>query len=404
MKNRINIYIITILFLLVATHFNWFNISSRIFSWDFHYVFQDYLDSFFPFGMGTWLWAIGFGSYNIQPYMNGIFALWWLIGNYDIALKVSILLPILGLQAIGMSLLLKKLFKEDSLNFPIFVSVLYFIFNTYFLYTSFSHLMILFSVSILPLLLYWYLRLIEEQNNINIIVFGLVYTFSCIYEVRITLINTIILLIVSTFYHKEFFQFLKNYKKLLLLILLILWLNFYWINALFVWNFNEAASKVIFRWVFWDQFTNIFYAITAYKPYWDVGWNSRDFILFEIPILTFLYITTLISNAFFQRQKKLIILSFVFVALWAFLLKQDADPFSWTYTWLYNNLPGFSIFRESSKFSIFVILGYSIGFTLFLYNIRSNFPLRTYKWVSALLIFTILYPALPLFLQKWTYT
>jgi hypothetical protein len=44
----------------------------------------------------------------------------------------------------------------------------------------------------------------------------------------------------------------------------------------------------------------------------------------------------------------------------ALLTKQEAEPLSHLYLWLYSHVPGFNAFREASKFYFLIVLGYSV--------------------------------------------
>ncbi len=330
-------------------------------------------------------------------------SLWWLFDSYNIAVRFTVLFPILLLQIFWTTLFLKEIFKEKKIDYSIFIWVLYFIFNTYFLYTSLSHLYILFGISLFPLLLYLYIKLLKSNSNRNLILFCLVYTISCIYELRITIISTFLLLLFSLVYLKEFKSILKNYKLIGLLFWIILLLNLFWLVLIFWWSFSSESEEFLTRWVFWNNMTNLYYSILAYKPYWDIWGNSSDFHLQPVPICVFFYLIIIIIN-FIIRRDKLTILSLFLVIFWAFLLKQDNTPFVWSYKFLYNNFPLFNIFREWSKFSIISVLWYTLWFTIYIRNIWvfKNEFLKKGCYIFCVAI--ILYPALPMFTQNVKYT
>ena len=83
-----------------------------------------------------------------------------------------------------------------------------------------------------------------------------------------------------------------------------------------------------------------------------------------------------------------------------FLTKQSAPPFGNVYAWLYDNFPGFNLFREPSKFFILTSIGISILIASTFQNISAK--LMRYQKIVMFIIFTFILSinALPLVTQS----
>ncbi len=105
------------------------------------------------------------------------------------------------------------------------------------------------------------------------------------------------------------------------------------------------------------SFTNLGHGILLLAPHWHKNVFGQitplrwEFMF--IPILVFL------APILGKRSNK--IGFWLLVALIStFLVKGTSEPFTQVYLWLFHNLPGFSLFRDPSKFFFLVTLSYSV--------------------------------------------
>ncbi|KKR11167.1 MAG: hypothetical protein UT40_C0040G0015, partial [Candidatus Woesebacteria bacterium GW2011_GWA1_39_21b] len=156
--------------------------------------------------------------------------------------------------------------------------------------------------------------------------------------------------------------------------IIFLGLNSYWILPMLLVrtesisaNFNRLTETSFLSFATWKHallmlqphwYKNVFGKISAVRDY-------KEFLL--IPLLVFSAPLVVYLNKSKERFQKLRVVFFwLFVAIISvFLVKGSNPPFVQVYPWLFENIPGFSLFRDSTKFYFLVSLSYAvlIGFT-----------------------------------------
>lgn len=138
-----------------------------------------------------------------------------------------------------------------------------------------------------------------------------------------------------------------------------------------------------------NWFLNTFGKVTTLKP----EFYLIPFLVFLAPVL---------------RIKSKKVFYWATVALIAvFLSKGSQEPFGFIYKWLFDNLPGFVLFRDSTKFYFLVSLAYSI---LFAFTIDSLVNLKfKIAWVNKIIKLTapivllyLIFLARPIYLGQMT--
>ncbi|RJO60540.1 hypothetical protein C4544_05035, partial [candidate division WS5 bacterium] len=353
-----NKYIFLLIVMAIATHLLWFDFTSLLFHGDWRKWPAENIQRFLSGGYGTYVDDIGFGSQNIQIYFNFVYLLWGIIGHYMVATRLTLFIPIAILSVLSPYLLVKELTKNEQISF---VCALLFAFSTTLIGTQLNHLFISFVFVLSPLILLFFIRLIKNFSVKNVLLFSLVYSLGCFYEVRIMYIVSLVLLVYFLMFFK-YRSFLKNIFKFGLLIFLILSLNSFWILPT-VFSDKSAILNISSRGLFGNQFFDLFHSFANYDVYWTRG-EYISFIKQPISILAWMVPVFVFSLIFVFRKisekddKKHIIFFSLLALLGIFLTKQSAEPFSGIYSFLYNHFPGFSLFREASKFFIIVLLGY----------------------------------------------
>jgi hypothetical protein len=109
----------------------------------------------------------------------------------------------------------------------------------------------------------------------------------------------------------------------------------------------------------WIPFARIGNGISGIHPWWTGGIPAVfhtvpvDPIAFALPLIAFLPLTSRLRNP------ELLWLCLVGI-LAVFLIKQDNPPFGLIYDWMFAHVPGWRLFRETSKLFFVVALAYSL--------------------------------------------
>lgn len=181
--------------------------------------------------------------------------------------------------------------------------------------------------------------------------------------------------------------------KGLLVLLFFLLLNIYWIlPALFErQNLNMPIVNGVNQ-ASWLSFTNIGHALLILQPHW---WSNQFGIVTplrpEFYILTFLAFFAL----FVKSKNKDVNFWFLVAVVAAFLVKGTNPPFEKVYSLFFTYIPGFSLFRDSTKFFFILVLAYTflIGITT-QYLIKKKYIFRAVVALFVIYVFSLMLPFL----------
>ncbi len=122
--------------------------------------------------------------------------------------------------------------------------------------------------------------------------------------------------------------------------------------ALLGTQFQEATRQAV-QYLSFATFSN---TLSLLHPNWPE--NIFGKVSFMRP--EFLVLPLLAFGILLQRKISSTAVYFVFLALvGAFLAKGTNEPFGRVYLWLFDNVPGFTLFRDATKFYLFVSLSYA---------------------------------------------
>lgn len=111
------------------------------------------------------------------------------------------------------------------------------------------------------------------------------------------------------------------------------------------------------------SFANLTHSLFVISPHWYK--NSFGEIASINPIFAIVPMLVFLSPVLFRGNKNI---AFWFLAalVFVFLVKGNLKPFGFFYEWLFTNIPGFSMFRDPTKFFFLVCLSFSvlIGFAI----------------------------------------
>jgi hypothetical protein len=375
-KKKYNILLadvlVVILFFVsvVCAHYYWFMPGKILQFGDWGYRYSEYARDLF-LEWGTWSSAFQFGANNITLFGYPIRGIFWSmlvrIGfGYEDALRFGIFIPVAVLGFVS-----PYIFAWQKTKNRFIAGVLAFFYSSipYFLVTQTAHLPISFVFAASPLLLIFFEKAFVKKNLNWWIAFVMFFALCSAYEVRISFIVSLLL----GFYY---FVLIKEHKfdvircrQSLAALLIFLLLQSYWLLTILETGAGDY-SKVADRGLFGNNLFDIFHSWTIAKWNWTGQGVDWSFNLMPVPIYLFaipiLVICGYISLIIYKKEKYSTLYFCLLILLGVLLTKQSAQPFSNLYLWVYDNVPGFNLFREASKLYLITAIGYFGILTLFL--------------------------------------
>ena len=354
-------YLIIVFFIQALLYRGWIFSTGPITQgdWLFHTdsaletIRANYFNAWYPDGLGKVSIDLSQAlSYSLYGYVYQLFDL-----SYWFSERLIHIAPILIITPVGIALVLRKYY--DLNNFHKLIVVTFYCFNTYFLILSSGHLTLMAGFAFGPFLFYYIKNLTNKYSHADLSKF-LVFSTICIsYEIRAFYVSMIPVAIYLLF------EFLTNRKTLQVVsftriglgLLLLVFLNLFWILPVFL-SGSLNNNEILGRSLFGDQFWSLKYAITLKHPFWSIN-GPETFIAQPIEPIRYIFIASLLFFVVSIQGKKLNKQSLYLISLFIvgiFLVKQSDAPFGEFYNWAYLNIPGFSAFREASKFYYLVAL------------------------------------------------
>lgn len=359
----------------VASHLIWFNPSSVLFHSDWLHWTDGAARQAWQ-ALGTWSTFFGFGEPRIQIGFTLVQSLWSLVGalggNFDMGVKVSLLWPIAVLGFLSPYFAMRKLYDND---FIAFVAAMFYGSTAYFLLRQGSHLPIAFVYAIAPLMFLIFMKALQTMAIKWWLGFVLLYSIGLCYEIRIMYIFTFILLL----YTALFFDVRKSVGKTLGMLVMtgvmLLGLNAFWLLPTALGSAGSTITDTTSQELFGNFLFDLQHSISLSPASWTGGVPDESFVkqpvplyMWLIPIVIFGSLLTLKNPL--PQQKRLMLFFVIITLLGWFLTKQVERPLPDAYPWLYGNFPGFSLFREASKFYLFTAFGYMGLLALGLQSLR----------------------------------
>lgn len=369
---------LVILFSLMA-HWPWLNVFGIFTSGDWWYVSPDKYFDYFHFSP---IWVTdNLGGTSATPHYYAVRffeALLSLIGlPFSIIEKIFYFIPVVLVAPIGAYFLC----KPYSNKYIAAIGALFFCFNSIFIFNQVGPFTIAVAYSLIPLMLYFARSIVgsTEKKYIKMLYFATIFNIIILYELRIALLAAFI----SGLYFIYQLIFLKktDLKTLLLTAAVVLfsvlifqsfWIVPYLISAKSI-TFSDLLSRGLFV-----SYSNIMNALTLSHPFWT-GARPATFEVqpitltsWLIPVVSFIYLF-LYTKDESENNRKDYFFWILLALIGIFLVKQANQPFEFVYAWLFDKIPGFSAFRESSKFYIFIILGYTVSIVISLNSLAHRY-------------------------------
>jgi hypothetical protein len=357
---------------------------------------KELLDNFFIIYNNNYFGAVDIGglSSRLIILFHGILANFDIY--YNISIKIIYMIPFVVIAPIGLYLFLKK--HTNFNNLAIFVSLSIYFFNTYIITLQTGHLLLLLATSLSWFIFYKVFDLIKNPNLNDTIILSIYALVVATYDFRIFYINTFIIALIYLF---DLILNKKHNNKSILYLglsyIVIFLLSFYWIYPLL--KIDMISNNALFqRELFGDAFFNIKNSLTLNHPFWT-GVKPAEFIVQEISLYKYVIpLFFVLSIMFVKKSYKFIV--FVSIGLIGiFLSKQTASPLGFIYEFLFDNFPGFSAFREASKFYFLIAVSYSIVIPYFIQSIYKKSK-NTAIFLSITLVFLFAYNTRPIITKE----
>lgn len=339
---------IILLLVSVSLYWRWF-FTPAIFTWgDWGFYLPLTARQFFTL---PFIWNdaflgfvdIGLSLYPVSKLFYGLLSFAF---SSTIVDRIIFFFPSIIGSVIGSYLLLKYVSRSRS---GAIVGGLLYSFNTYFLLIRTGHLTLATAFALAPLGLLLFIKSLDRSDCRLAVYCGLTSVISSFYEVRAFYLIAWIYFLYAIYYVFTHRFTIRSFLYLAVVGLITALLNFYWLFAL-SGSGGVLNSSLFTRPLFGTREMNILKAITLF--------HSPDPQL-AIPIYYWLLPTAAFVGLYLGRKNRFLSFFALIALIGIFFTKLTGEPFGFLYPWLYAHLPGFNLFRESSKFFFLVALGYS---------------------------------------------
>lgn len=387
---RLAIILLTIISAVVYHRWVTFDL---FFYGDWWYSFpQNLVSNFYPAAAGQWggpwLWK--------YPYLffQGLFGIAGFGSN--VADKFLVFWQIALLTPLASFFLVRKLTKS---NLAGFIGSLIFSYNTYFLsIDTQGHELLTVAFTWGSLAFLSFILLLENKKKIFIPITTLLLFITGFYDFR-SLYVVAGVLGLYFLYHQLFVE--KNWRKSLklnfsyiaLVFVLLGILNLYWLLPILSSN-GLTNNEFLNRGIFGSQFYNLQSSLAFFYPYWT-GKEPTWLYVQKIPMYFWLYPILAFSGFIIFRKNKKVLFFGLLAILGIFLSKQEGVPFGNVYDFFFTNIPGFSAFREASKFDYMTLLSFAVLIGAF-----ADFAWNYFKDKRLKYVFVFLIALLPLWNTK----
>lgn len=404
---KVNIYKIVSILIISGIYWHWWTWGPRVAN-DFSLVSLPNIKSLFDLPQ-TWIIS---GTESLGEYTA--FTLWaWpftFFQGFLAHLNISFYLIQRVLFIIGFLLLggtgiwrLCKIYGLSSLS--IAISTIFYLTNTYIiLLVDGGQLSIALAYSLFPWAFIFFNNSIYGSIKKKVLA-GLFIWGIGVFDIRFIYIFFILSLIKFIYdfllIKKRSNCFLNYLKTALVIISILTGLNAYWILILIKFPISITFYQQLTQ-TFFSSFISFAHALLLLSPNWYKNVFGQ---LSVIKIDFFLILVLVILAPILKRRDKVVGFWLVVAIVSLFLTKGTSEPFPKLYQWFYYNIPGFSLFRDSSKFFFLVSISYSVLMGISVDYIQKR--IKGYKMKSLFFIILVsyfTYLSSPVWLNKMTGT
>lgn len=359
------------LIVVVAIYRPWFAFGQNLSGGDWPYLYKENIEAFKVIPDTSFIW--------LEPYYNltAKIGTQFLGLNWEITEKIFWFLPFLIISILSSWLFLDFIFKDlIKGNMGQLIKILgslIFIANTYILMiVGGGQMGVAMAYALSPLIFYFYFYIQQKEkvSILSILVFSLVSALQFMFDPRIfiaTLTGVFLHLMIITLEKKKIDWGIV--RKLIIANSIAFIVNLFWVfpNVVsFREEYTRAATELSAKFLSFANFSN---SISLLHPNWPenifgkLSFMRPEFLIISIVSFSVLYFLPK------DGKKRTTILFFVLLGLFSsFLAKGTNEPFPQIFNFI-SNLPGATLFRDSTKFYILTAISYSIIFPLGIYNL-----------------------------------
>ena len=395
-----NKFLISLLLISIFTHWRWVFTFQLITHGDWVFSSKQALDTLRANYFSIWMSDNSLGRVLLDVgqaptyFLYGVFSKYLGFG-FEYSERIVHLYPVVFAAPIGVFSYLRRITKNE---FASFLGSIIILFNTYFLILQTGHLTLAGAFTIIPFVFLYLDKILVTPNIKDSLILSILFALLTSYEPRLAFVIFPLLLFYSLVFFIKNENKLNLFKYLVLSFFVYVTLNVYWIVG--IYSAGASTNNNIFDRSLWgSKYFTLNNSFTIYHSFWtggklDIfGVNSPPFYFWLLPL-------AFIISILFGFKQSIYIKIFSFVALIGILLtKQEAAPFIDLYKWLFDNFPGFKVFREASKFYSLIVFGYGICISIFVSIILQNknvFLKKIVKVFSIFLIILLLHNTTPL--------
>lgn len=262
---------------------------------------------------------------------------------------------------------LYKIVKSDASPEELSFSMILYLVNSYFLMIAGGGQMgIVLAYSVAPFVIGQIIQSVQIMKLRAWIIWGLVLSLQVFFDLRIALITFSIgisYLVYANFFISKI-KLLKLIKYVLASLLLVLLLHSYWLIPFYLFKLFLVPEGITassgFAFFSFANFSNVFSFLHPNWPeniFGKVYFLKPEFLIYPI----FAYSFLLFSNRTFSKRSVKLFLFFALLGIFgAFLGKGVNEPFGIVNVLLFKYVPGFNLFRDPTKFYLFIALSYSL--------------------------------------------
>lgn len=372
-KIKFKFLVIFLIAILIGVYWRWWLPGPKVAN-DFPIVSEDLLKSGMNF---PYVWFEN-GAEGIGEYIT--FFLWGWPFSYIIGILANLGLPFAFIEKfiilvpalfIGFFGIWRFAANINLSNASRFIITLFYLANTYILILiDGGQLAIVLAYCWLPISFLTIQKSIQGGLKKKILA-GITTSILGFFDIRF--IYTLILLsLIRFFYQLLFFEEKQSYglflgrKKMaflldwiemgIVIMVVVLGLHSYWLFPLLKAPISPKTYQ-FFTQTSFLSFVNLGHSMLTLAPHWFINVFGKiaplRFEFIFIPILVFLSPVL--------RPKNYEVGFWLLVAVISiFLAKGTSEPIPQVYIWLFNHVPGLSLFRDSTKFFFILILSYSL--------------------------------------------
>lgn len=331
--------------------------------------------------------AVGFGS-------NFAYRLWF---DYPL-LAISKLLSSFGMSwfvldkiywivawCIGL-FSIRALIKRHFPGLPVYISLCVYLCNTYtFMLFAGGQFGVFLAYCLLPYIVSLFLDLKKQISVNKILQLAITIAILTSFDLRIAVLSFFLAVVMSIFSIQSLKKICVQLSAIFTSYVLSVFFHLYWIIPSIIYPSVQALGK---------EFTSV--GITSFLSFADFShtisllhpnWPENLFgkIYFMQPEFIIIPSVVFVSLLFIRKIKfkNNIFFLYPLVFLGVFFAKGTNEPFGFIYTWLFKYIPGFLMFRDPTKFFIYIALGYAILIPITIREVANRMHRR--RWLPYML-------------------